>query len=53
MTITCVEQIQEIQAEPGTILAEYIRNINKSYPEEIVRYFTYKHTLNTSLNNSK
>ena len=32
-----VEQIQEIEAKPGTILAEHIRIINKTYPAEIVR----------------
>lgn len=31
-------QIQEIHADPGTVLAEYIRVINSCYPEEIVRY---------------
>lgn len=31
-------QIQEIHADTGTVLAEYIRVINSCYPEEIVRY---------------
>lgn len=31
-------QIQEIHADLGTVLAEYIRVINSCYPEEIVRY---------------
>ena len=31
-------QIQEIHADAGTVLAEYIRVINSCYPEEIVRY---------------
>ena len=30
-------QIQEISAEPGTVLQEYIQTINSCYPEEIVR----------------
>lgn len=35
--ILFITQIQEIQAEPGSILAEYIHTINDCYPEEIVR----------------
>lgn len=31
-------QVQEIQADPGTILEEYISTINNCFPEEIVKY---------------
>jgi len=30
-------QIQEIQADPGSALAEYINCINLCYPEEIIK----------------
>ena len=30
--------MQEIAAQPGTVLAEHITTINSCYPEEIVRY---------------
>lgn len=33
-----LKKIQEIKAEPGSALHEYINTINNSYPEEIVRY---------------
>lgn len=33
-----LKKIQEIKAEPGSILQEYINNINSCYPEEIVRW---------------
>ena len=33
-----LEKIQQIKAEPGTDLREYIDTINNCYPEEIVRY---------------
>ncbi len=32
-----LKKIQEIKAEPGSSLHEYINTINNSYPEEIVR----------------
>lgn len=32
-----LKKIQEIQAEPGTTLSEYITIINCCFPEEIVR----------------
>ena len=35
-----LKRIQEIQAEPGSGLQEYIMAINKCYPEEIVRYYS-------------
>nr|AAH49634.1 BC061194 protein [Mus musculus] len=35
-----LKKIQEIKAEPGSILQEYINNINSCYPEEIVRYYS-------------
>ena len=33
-----LKKIQEIKAEPGSALAEYINAINNCYPEEIVKY---------------
>lgn len=33
-----LKKIQEIKAEPGSLLQEYINNINNCYPEEIVRW---------------
>ncbi|KAJ3611386.1 hypothetical protein NHX12_021402 [Muraenolepis orangiensis] len=33
-----LKKMQEIEAEPGSALQEYIITINKCYPEEIVRY---------------
>lgn len=35
-----LKKIQEMQAEPGTALAEYIMTINCSFPAEIVQYYT-------------
>jgi len=32
-----LKKVQEIQAEPGTTLSEYITIINYCFPEEIVR----------------
>lgn len=32
-----LKKIQEIKVEPGSLLQEYINNINNCYPEEIVR----------------
>lgn len=32
-----LKKVQEIQAEPGTTLSEYITIINCCFPEEIVR----------------
>lgn len=36
-----LKKIQEIQAEPGTALSEYITIINCCFPEEIVRLFLF------------
>lgn len=33
-----LKKVQEIKAEPGSALHEYINTINNCYPEEIVRY---------------
>uniref|UniRef100_A0A1I8IZL8 Sperm-associated antigen 6 n=1 Tax=Macrostomum lignano TaxID=282301 RepID=A0A1I8IZL8_9PLAT len=35
-----LKKIQEIRAEPGSALAEYINTINNCYPEEIVKYYS-------------
>ncbi|XP_072781560.1 sperm-associated antigen 6 isoform X6 [Taeniopygia guttata] len=35
-----LKKVQEIQAEPGSLLQEYINTINNCYPEEIVRYYS-------------
>ncbi|XP_028659187.2 sperm-associated antigen 6 [Erpetoichthys calabaricus] len=42
-----LKKIQEIKAEPGSSLQEYINTINNCYPEEIVRYYSpgYSETL--------
>jgi len=42
-----LKKIQELQAEPGSKLREYIDLINVCYPEEIVRYYSpnYSQTL--------
>lgn len=34
-----LKKIQEIQAQPGTQLFEYVAVINNCYPEDIVRYY--------------
>uniref|UniRef100_A0AAR2LSS7 Sperm-associated antigen 6 n=1 Tax=Pygocentrus nattereri TaxID=42514 RepID=A0AAR2LSS7_PYGNA len=34
-----LKKVQEIKAEPGSALQEYINAINNCYPEEIVRFF--------------
>ncbi|KAL2736106.1 sperm-associated antigen 6 [Vespula maculifrons] len=36
-TSGALKKVQEIQAEPGTILMEYIMQINCCFPEEIIR----------------
>lgn len=33
-----LKKVQEIKAEPGSALQEYINAINNCYPEEIVRF---------------
>lgn len=42
-----LKKVQEIYAEPGSELAEYINAINCCFPEEIVKYYTpgYSETL--------
>ncbi|KAG5345979.1 SPAG6 protein, partial [Acromyrmex heyeri] len=40
VTSGALRKIQEIQAEPGTTLLEYITIINCCFPEEIVRYYS-------------
>ncbi|XP_043214239.1 sperm-associated antigen 6-like [Amphibalanus amphitrite] len=40
VTSGCLRKVQEIQAEPGTELREYINTINNCFPEEIVRYYS-------------
>jgi len=35
-----LKKIQELQAEPGSKLREYIEQINACYPEDIVRYYS-------------
>mmetsp|Transcript_39821 Transcript_39821/g.99633 ORF Transcript_39821/g.99633 Transcript_39821/m.99633 type:complete len:192 (+) Transcript_39821:1081-1656(+) len=35
-----LQKIQEIQAEPGTKLRDYIDEINQIYPPEVVLYYT-------------
>uniref|UniRef100_A0A3B4CRX8 Sperm-associated antigen 6 n=1 Tax=Pygocentrus nattereri TaxID=42514 RepID=A0A3B4CRX8_PYGNA len=35
-----LKKVQEIKAEPGSALQEYINAINNCYPEEIVRYYS-------------
>jgi len=32
-----LKKVQEIKAEPGSVLAEYINSINSCFPEEIVK----------------
>ncbi|NP_001002210.1 sperm-associated antigen 6 [Danio rerio] len=42
-----LKKVQEIKAEPGSAIQEYINAINNCYPEEIVRYYSpgYSETL--------
>lgn len=35
-----LRKVQELKAEPGTMLMEYINTINSCYPEEIVKYYS-------------
>ncbi|XP_048826962.1 sperm-associated antigen 6 [Brienomyrus brachyistius] len=35
-----LKKVQEIKAEPGSLLQENINSINSCYPEEIVRYYS-------------
>jgi len=34
------QKIQEIQAEPGSKLREYIEEINSHYPRDVVNYYS-------------
>lgn len=42
-----LKKVQEITAEPGSTLMEYITIVNACFPEEIVRYYSpgYSETL--------
>lgn len=42
-----LKKVQEIKADPGSALAEYINTINNCFPEEIVKYYSpgYSETL--------
>jgi hypothetical protein len=43
-----LKKVQEIRAEPGSALAEYINAINNCFPEEIVKLvaiYLQKHTV--------
>lgn len=42
-----LKKVQEIEAQPGTTLYEYINVINSCFPDEIVRYYSpgYPETL--------
>ncbi|XP_065912613.1 sperm-associated antigen 6-like [Dysidea avara] len=35
-----LKKIQEILADPGSVLQEYVTTINNCYPEEIVKYYS-------------
>ncbi|XP_068199111.1 sperm-associated antigen 6-like isoform X2 [Antennarius striatus] len=50
-----LKKVQEIQAEPGSVLQEHINNINSCFPEEIVRYYSpgYSEALLERLENYK
>lgn len=42
-----LKKVQEIDAQPGTTLYEYINVVNSCFPDEIVRYYSpgYPETL--------
>ncbi|KAK2859371.1 hypothetical protein Q5P01_003991 [Channa striata] len=40
VTSGALKKVQEIKAEPGSPLQEYINAINSCFPEEIVRYYS-------------
>ncbi|XP_042570187.1 sperm-associated antigen 6 isoform X1 [Cyprinus carpio] len=48
-----LKKVQEIKAEPGSAIQEYINAINSCYPEEIVRYYSpgYSETLLERIDN--
>ena len=35
-----IQRLQDIEAEPGSKLKEFVDTINSCYPEEIVRYYS-------------
>lgn len=41
MTSGGLKKVQEINAEPGSQLAEYINTINNCFPEEIVKLVNF------------
>lgn len=47
MTSGGLKKVQEIKAEPGSVLSEYINIINNCYPEEVIKYYSpgYSETL--------
>ena len=47
------QRLQDIDAEPGSKLKEYVDTINSCYPEEIVRYYSpgYSDTLMEKIDN--
>ncbi|XP_076019898.1 sperm-associated antigen 6-like [Genypterus blacodes] len=55
VTSGALKKLQEIVAEPGSPLHEYIHTINSCFPEEIVRYYTpgYSESLLERLDNYK
>ncbi|XP_077393834.1 sperm-associated antigen 6 [Festucalex cinctus] len=50
-----LKKVQEIQAEPGSVLQEHINSIKSCFPEEIVRYYSpgYSEVLLDRLENFK
>ncbi|XP_013863187.1 sperm-associated antigen 6 [Austrofundulus limnaeus] len=50
-----LKKVQEIEAEPGSALQEYINAVNNCFPEEIVRYYSpgYTEVLLQKLDNYK
>ncbi|CAM9784278.1 sperm-associated antigen 6 [Lethenteron reissneri] len=44
VTSGSLKVVQEIKAEPGSALYEYINTINACYPEEVVRYYSPGYT---------
>lgn len=50
-----LKKVQEIKAEPGSAIQEYINAVNSCYPEEIVRFMNIymnnkQHHINIFLN---
>lgn len=40
VTTGALRRVQELEAEPGSTMMEYITLINSCFPDEIVRYYT-------------